>query len=392
MSARPSAPMRGKTVLILGAGVGGLIAASRLRRMLGKEHRVVLVDRSPVYTFAPSFPWVMLGQRRVERVSRDLRRLERKGIEFKTAEVVGLDFDNKRVQAHGSEELAYDYLVVSLGVDYSSEEVPGLNRAWTFYHAEGSEGLREELPQFSGGRVAVCIPSLPYRCPPAPYEGAMLLEHYFRKRKVRGDVQIHLYTPEQIPLKATGNEIGERVIGLLQKRGIAFSGGVSLKSVNHEKGRLNFADGSDAGFDMLVATPVHRLPNVLKGSALVNGGDWVPVDRETLATAAPDVYAIGDATVIPLANGTQLPKAGVFAHGEAEVVARNLAAEIAGSDPIWAFGGQGACFMETGGGRSAYITGNFFAEPEPNVLMRNPNRFWHWSRVGFERTFLWRWF
>jgi sulfide:quinone oxidoreductase len=220
----------------------------------------------------------------------------------------------------------------------------------------------------------------------------MLLEHHFRKRKIRGDVELHFYSPEQVPLKAAGKEIGEGVLDLLRGQDIDFTGGVSLKSVNHEKGLLNFTDGSNAGFDMLIATPVHRLPNVLKGSALVNGGDWIPVDRETLATAAPDVYAIGDATVTPLANGTQLPKAGVFAHGQAEVVARNIAAEIAGSDPIWAFGGQGSCFLETGGGRGAYITGQFFNEPDPAVVMRGPNRLWHWAKVGFERSWLWRWF
>ncbi len=384
--------MPGKTVLVLGAGVGGLVAASRLRRMLNEEHRVVLVDRSPIYTFAPSFPWVMLGQRSLERLSRDLRRLERKGIEFKAAEVRGFDFENKRVQVEDGEDLSYDYLIVSLGVDYSSEEVPGLNRAWTFYHAEGSEGLREELPKVRGGRIAVCVPSLPYRCPAAPYEGAMLLERYFRSQKIRGDVELHFYSPEQIPLKAAGTEIGEQVLGLLAERDIGFTGGVSLRSADHATGQLNFSDGSDAGFDMLVATPVHLLPNVLKGSLLANGGDWLSVDRETLATAAPDVYAIGDSTTIPLANGTQLPKAGVFAHGEAEVVSRNIAAEIAGGDPIWDFGGQGACFLETGGGRGAYITGHFFSEPAPDVAMRGPSRFWHWAKIGFERSWLWRWF
>jgi len=384
--------MPGKTVLILGAGVGGVVAANRLRRMLNKDHRVVLVDRSPIFAFPPSFPWVMLGQRKVERISRDVRRLERKGIEFKAAEITGFDFDTKRVQTRDGEELAYDYLIVSLGVDYSSEEVPGLNHAWSFYHAEGAEGLRDELTKFGGGRIAVCVTAMPYRCPAAPYEGAMLLEHHFRKRKIRGDVELHFYSPEQMPLKAAGKHIGEGVLDLLQGRDIGFTGGVSLQSVGHEKGRLNFSDGSDAGFDMLVATPVHRLPNVLKGSALVNGGDWIPVDRETLATTAPDVYAIGDATVTPLANGTQLPKAGVFAHGQAEVVARNIAAEIAGSDPIWAFGGQGSCFLETGGGRGAYITGNFFNEPDPAVVMRGPNRLWHLAKVGFERSWLWRWY
>jgi sulfide:quinone oxidoreductase len=384
--------MAAKTVVVLGAGVGGLVAANRLRRLLGKEHRVVLIDRSPVYSFAPSFTWVMLGQRDVRRISRDLRKLAKKGIEFKTAEVSGFDFERKRVLTQADEEIAYDYLVVSLGVDYSAEEVPGLNRAWSFYHAEGAEGLREELPTFKGGRVAVCVPSLPYRCPPAPYEGAMMLEHHFRQRRLRGDVELHVYTPEVMPLTQAGPQIGEGVLELLKARDIGFTGGVQAKSVNHQKGELNFADGTTAPFDLLIATPVHRLPHVLAGTPLVNGGAWVPVDRETLQTAVPDVFAIGDATMIPLANGTMLPKAGVFAHGEAEVVARNIAAEIAGSDPIWAYGGQGACFMETGGGRGAYITGHFFNEPDPEVTLRSPGRFWHWAKVGFERVWLWRWF
>lgn len=383
--------MTGKTVVVLGSGVGGLVAANRLRRLLGKEHRVVLIDRSYIFTFSPSLTWVMLGKREVRKISRDLRRLERKGIEFKAAEVTGFDFDNKRVLL-SSGQVVYDYLVVSLGVDYSAEEVPGLNRAWSFYHPDGAEGLRDVLKDFEGGRVAVVVPSLPYRCPPAPYEGAMLLEHHFRKRRMRGEVELKLITPEKQPLMVAGNEVGGRVLELLEERDIGFSGGRSLKSVNHEKGQLNFEDGSHEDFDMLVATPVHRLPYAVTGTALVGGGAWIPVDRETMQTAVPDVYAIGDATMIPLANGQYLPKAGVFAHGEAEVVARNLAAEIAGEAPSWGYGGQGSCFLETGGGRGAYVTGDFYAEPNPNVTLRSPGRIWHWAKLGFERSWLWRWF
>ncbi|HUF53879.1 MAG TPA: FAD/NAD(P)-binding oxidoreductase [Dehalococcoidia bacterium] len=383
--------MAGKTVVVLGAGTGGLVAANRLRRMLDKGHRVVLIDRSPVYTFAPSLTWVMLGERTVPQISRDLRKLEKKGIEFKAAEVTGFDFDNKRVLL-STGQVVYDYLVVSLGVDYMAEDVPGLHRAWSFYHADGAEGLRDALKEFRGGRVAVVVPSLPYRCPPAPYEGAMMLEHHFRKRKVRGEVEITVITPEGQPLLAAGEEVGERILDLLKERSIGFSGGRTAKSVNQEKRLVNFAEGEPEGFDLLIATPVHKLPGVVVETPLVNGGGWIPVDRETMQTAVPDVYAIGDVTMIPLANGHYLPKAGVFAHGEAEVVARNLASEIAGKEPIWAYGGQGACFLETGGGRGAYVTGRFYAEPDPEVALRTPGRMWHWAKLGFERVWLWRWF
>jgi sulfide:quinone oxidoreductase len=273
--------MAGKTVVILGAGVGGLVAANRLRRMLGKEHRVVLIDRSPLYVFAPSFTWVMLGQRNINQISRDLRKLEKKGIEFKAAEVTGFDFDNKRV-LHSTGQVVYDYLIVSLGVDYTAEDVPGLHRAWSFYHAEGAEGLRDALTEFKGGRVAVVVPTLPYRCPPAPYEGAMLLDHHFRKKKFRGDVELKVITPEKQPLMAAGEGVGEGVLQLLKERDIAFAGGMSLKSVNLEKRLLNFADGPKEEFDMLIATPVHKLPLVVAGTPLVDGGAWIPVDRETM--------------------------------------------------------------------------------------------------------------
>ena len=104
--------MAAKTVLILGAGTGGIVAAHRLRRMLDKEHRVILVDRSPVYSFAPAYTWVMLGMRDARRISRDLRSVEKKGIEFLLGEVQELDPANKHVSA-GGRRLDYDYLIVA---------------------------------------------------------------------------------------------------------------------------------------------------------------------------------------------------------------------------------------------------------------------------------------
>lgn len=382
--------MTGKTVLILGAGTGGLVAANRLRRMLGREHRVILVDRSPIYYFAPSFTWVMTGQRTPSRIARDLRKLAKKGIEFITGDIRAIDTARKRVLVN-EQTIAYDYLVIALGVDYSADEIPGLHRAWTFYHVDGAEALADELPKLRSGRIAIVVGALPYKCPPAPYEGALLIDDYFRKRKLRDQIDIHVYTPEAVPLTAAGQGAGEMVLGLLARQGIGFTGGASVKSVNQEKRTLNFTDAAHEDFDLLIATPVHKVPAMLIESE-VSRGSWLSVDRETLATEFEDVYAIGDVNEIPIAEGMMLPKAGVFAHGEAEVVSRNIAAEINEGQPIWAFGGQGACFMETGRGRGCYISGNYFTEPKPAVAVRGEGRFSHWSKAGFERVWLWRWF
>jgi sulfide:quinone oxidoreductase len=382
--------MAGKTVLILGGGTGGLVAANRLRRALDKENRIVLVDRSPYYTLQPSLSWVMLGQRSLPRITRDLRDLRKKAIEVKTAEIASLDLANKKVQL-AKEELAYDYLIIALGAAYSDAEVPGLNRAWTYYHPDGADGIHEELPLFSSGRIVLAAAALPYKCPPSLYEGAFLLDDYFRKRRLRANIDIRIYTPEATPLTQYGAEAGERVARLLQSRDIGFSGGLQMKSVDHDKRLIEFQIGEQVPFDMLIAVPVHVLPPVLTTTGLAGADGWLAVDRETLLTAAADVYAIGDCNSVPIADGQTLPKSGVFAHGEAEVVARNLTSEIVGRDPIWAFGGQGACFMETGGGRGAYLSGNFYTDP-PQVTMGGPNRLMHWAKVGSERVWLWRWF
>jgi sulfide:quinone oxidoreductase len=379
-----------KTVLILGGGTGGLVAASRLRRALDKENRIVLVDRSPYYTFQPSLSWVMLGQRSLPRITRDLRDLRKKRIEVKTAEIVSLDLANKKVQ-FAKEEMAYDYLIIALGAAYSDAEVPGLNRAWTYYHPDGADGIHEELPLFSSGRIVLAAAALPYKCPPSLYEGAFLLDDYFRKRRLRPNIDIHIYTPEPTPLTQYGAETCERVTHLLRSREIGFSGGLQMKSVDHDKRLIEFQAGELAPFDMLIAAPVHVLPPVLSEAGLAGADGWLAADRETLLTAAADVYAIGDCNSVPIADGQTLPKSGVFAHGEAEVVARNLAAQIVGRDSIWAFGGQGACFMETGGGHGAYLSGNFYTDP-PQVAMGGPSRLMHWAKVGSERVWLWRWF
>jgi NADH dehydrogenase FAD-containing subunit len=107
--------------------------------MLSSEHRIVLVDRSPLYSFAPALTWVMLGRRTGSQISRDLRRLEKKGIEVKIGEVQAIDAANKRVTVKG-ETLEYDYLVIALGAQYSATG-PWPRPHWTFYLG-GAEDCR----------------------------------------------------------------------------------------------------------------------------------------------------------------------------------------------------------------------------------------------------------
>lgn len=376
--------MAAKTVLILGGGVGGLVAANKLREKLGREHRIIVVDRSGQHIFSPSLLWVMAGWRRPEKITRDLRRMVHSGVEVVHGQVESIDAAKQKVTTDAG-ELGYDYLLVALGAELAPEAIPGYaEAAHNFFTLEGIKTLTGTLENFSGGRVAVVVSKLPYKCPAAPYEAALLLHDVFRRRGLLKQIDLQVFTPEILPMPVAGPVLGQAVKGLLEERGIGFHPGVQLQSIDPGRRELKFQDGAAERFDLLLAVPPHRPPQALRGSGLTNEAGWVSVDPQTLRTKCDNVYAVGDVTGITLPNGKPLPKAGVFAHIEAEVVARNIAASVLEDGAEARFDGLGYCWVEVGGGVAGFATGNFYAEPDPVVEMRKPGRMWHWGKAFFE--------
>ena len=157
-----------------------------------------------------------------------------------------------------------------------------------------------------------------------------------------------------------------------------------------EPGSLQFGDTNERA-DLVVYMPPIVAPPVIANSALAADDGWIHADRSTLTTAFPGVYAIGDNTHIVLGIGKPLPRAGVFAHGQAQVVADTISASISGAPTPSGFDGHGGCFIETGGGRAAYGAGNFYADPAPAVALHDPGRRWHWGKVAFEQQVMRRW-
>ena len=384
--------MPGKTILILGGGIGGHVAANVLRKQIARDHRVILVDRRREYVFSPSLLWLIVGKRKLEQICRPLDLLSRKGIEVIQAEVTKIDPVAHTVLL-GDRSLLYDYLIISLGAELAPEAVPGLREeAHSFYEPSGAEKLWEAVRKFSGGRVVLLVAATPFKCPAAPYEAAMLLEDYFRKRSLRDKVGLSIYTPEPLPMPVAGPAIGNAVKGMVDAKGIEFHPEMKIASVDAPSKELVFENGQRVGYDLLIAIPPHRAPLAVRESGLSGESGWIPVDARTLKTRYDGVYAIGDITTIMLPAGKPLPKAGVFAHYEAEAVARNIAAEIEESKPSHAFKGQGYCFLEMGRGQAGFAGGNFYAEAGPQIRMRRPGFHWHWGKVLFERWWLSRWF
>lgn len=381
-----------KTVVVLGGGVGGVVAANILRKKLPRRHRVVLVERESKHVFSPSFLWLMIGERSPDQIARPLAALSRKGIEVVRGNIEGIDPANYTVRVDGK-QISGDYLVVALGADLAPETVPGLAEAGcNLYALPGAEAINEARRHCTQGRIVVLVAATPFKCPAAPYEAAMLLEYDYRRRGLRDAVQIDIYTPEPGPMSTAGPEVSAAIRQMVESKGIGYHPALSVSEVDAAQRRINFSGGATADYDLLVYVPPHRAPQVVREAGLCGASGWVPVDRDTLETTYPGVYAIGDVSGIMLSNGRPLPKAGVIAHYEAEVVANNIVFAITGKGRQHKFMGRGECFIETGDGRAGFGAGDFYAEPAPEMRLRQPDRLLHLGKVMFEKYWFFRWF
>lgn len=385
-------PAATRCAVVLGGGVGGLVAAHELRRRLPDDHRVVLLDRSPNHVFQPSLLWQMVGARRPEQFTRPLRGLGRKGIDVRTAEVEALDLE-ARIVSTSTGEVPYDALVVALGAELAPDTVAGFDEmAYDLYTPEGCARIHAALCDFEGGTIGILVPELPFKCPAAPYEAAFLVESFVRAKGIRRNVDIHLLTPEHAPMPVAAAELGASIADMLAARGIHFHPLFTFESLRPDRSEIVSADGTAHRVDLLLAVPPHRAPAVVRSSPLVGVSGFVHVDPATLRTEHEGVFAIGDVATVKLPNGKALPKAGTFAHAEAKVVAERIAASVSGTPSDAAFDGKGYCWIELGDGRAGFAGGNFFAEPEPTTRVMRPGRAWHLGKVAFEKWWLRRWF
>ena len=374
-------------VLILGGGFGGVAAGVELRKLLSPSDRITLVDRREQFYFGFRKTWALLGETTVAAGQRPLKSLERLGITVRHGTVDAIDPEAKAALIDGARVEA-DALVVALGAQSHPDGIPGFREhGLNLYDGLGLAVAAERLRQFSGGRVAVVILGIPYPCPPAPFELALLLVEYFDRKGIEAVVDV--FTPQPMSLPVLGQTGCAVVESRLEASHVGFHPNHTPVSIDSDAVRFKTAR---AAFDLMIGVPGHLCPSVARVSGLAGDGEWVKVDPRTLATSYSGVYALGDMVSIPLANGKRLPQAGVFAEAQAKVVAARIAAELAGQVSQATYDGTGFCFLEVGGGAAMLVQGNFLAAPEPEVRILEPAPEHLQAKRELERSRLADWF
>jgi sulfide:quinone oxidoreductase len=375
-----------KHVLILGAGFGGLELATRLSETIPDLVRVTLLDRNESWFFGFSKLDVMIGEQSSDDARMAYSDIAKVGVEFRQETVTGIDPSARRVTTDAGSYDA-DFIAVAMGADYDMAATPGFEAGGhEYYTMAGAERLRDELAGFGGGRVLVSVLGAPFKCPPAPFEGAFLMHELFTKRGIRDSVEMTSTFPMKRPVPVTG-EVAQMFRDGLADRGIEERAETLVTAIDPATRTAQLASGETLPYDLFVGIPRHRAPDPLPESGLAVDG-WVPVDQTNLRTAFPQVYALGDVCTGP----RTVAKAGIFAEAAARVVAGDIKATIANESPPTRYEGSGICYAEFGGGLVSKVEVNFLGGESPEADRNDPSLAYAAEKAEFGASRRARWF
>jgi sulfide:quinone oxidoreductase len=371
--------------VILGGGVGGTLVANLLVRKLRydidrHEASVTLVDEMGQHVYQPGFMYIAMGGERAEKLVRPERSLLDEEVQLQVGRAVRIDEAKSQVEMDDGSFIGYDELVIATGSRIVPEEIEHFGEeAHHFYNADAALRLRHALDAFTGGRIVIGIAGMPYKCPPAPLEVAFLIESELRERGLREESELHYCSP--IGRAFTIETVSEMATPILAEKGIELHTFFNVEAIDPQRKVVQSLEGEELPYDLLILVPPHRGSKLVIDSGLAPASGWLPTDHHTLQVGGrPNVYALGDATDLPLS------KAGSTAHFEAPIVAERIAATVQGREPRGKhadYTGKVMCFFEVGDGKGTLLQFDYDHPPRPP----KPNRFWHLGKIVFNKTY-----
>jgi sulfide:quinone oxidoreductase len=394
------------SIVIIGAGIGGMSAAYELRALLGPDHRVTVVGEGPQFSFTPSNPWVAVGWREPDEVRIDIAGpLGRKGIAFESSGAAELRPAENRVRLGNGRELDYDYLVIATGPRLAFDEVPGLGpdghtqSVCTTPHATAARAAYERFLADPGPVVIGAAAGA--SCFGPAYEFAMILDADLRRRKLRDRVPMTYVTPEpyigHMGLGGVGDSKG-LLESELRQRHIRWI--TNAKIASAESGTLH-ADEVDAAGKPIAS---HALPfrfamvlpaftgvdAVRKVDGLCNPGGFVLIDGHQRSPKHPNVFSAGVCVAIPPVEATPVPtgapKTGFMIESMVTAIAHNIAADIAGRPATAVATWNAVCLADMGDTGAAFVA--LPQIPPRNVTWAKVGRWVHLAKVAYEKYFL----
>ena len=375
-------------VVILGGGFGGLSAANEIRRSLDSSRvKITIIDKKDWFMVGFAKLWIMNGTRTFENSVGSLNELSKKQINFIKDEIIEINPENNFIKTK-SENISFDFLIVSMGAVLAPEKIPGLvENGFNLYDHNQLEKIHQKLNKIESGKIAIVIMGMPYKCPPAPFEASLLVDSMLRKRGIRDSVQIDFYSPAPITLPAAGPEVSKQILDLVNSEKIIFHNSKKIKCVESKK--LIF-ENDEADFDILLAIPPHVAPKVIYDSDLAKEPGFIPIDRDC-KTPYQNIFAVGDVTSLVVTDSMAVPKAGIFAEGEGITVAKNITSKLESKETSVLFDGKGGCFLESGRDTASIIEVDMFTDPKPSTNLTDPTSDNLSKKLDFEKERLSKW-
>jgi sulfide:quinone oxidoreductase len=379
-----------KRLLILGAGIGGLSVIKELAEsgVPLDDLAITIVDNDFSHYLGFTLPWVMRGWRDEDSVPIRPTPDALRAVRTVTGSVHHIDPATRTVTLADSTLISFDALVIATGARNAVDKVPGLRSAVDhatavhYYSADAAADAHVALQNFRGGKLVFLVTSAPFRCPVAPYEGALLAADLLRDNGSRETTQIVVYSPEKQPMSSAGPYAGQELITMLAANDIAFHGEHDVERVDADQRSVEFQDGTTVDFDLLVFIPPHE------PSVTIDDSGWISVDMTTMQTEHPGIFAIGDVTAVTSPSGRPLPKAAIFAKNGAKSAAINVLHYLGKTDHAQPLSGEGYCYIDTGDHVSAQGKGDFFTLPHPAIHLSSPSVQLHHDKQDEERD--WR--
>jgi NADPH-dependent 2,4-dienoyl-CoA reductase/sulfur reductase-like enzyme len=327
---------KGPKVVIIGGGYGGATTAKYIRMWSDYGIAVTLIEPNATFISCPISNLVLGGSKSMSDITTPYDNLSsRHGVKMVRDMVTSIDPDKRTVKLAGGSELAYDRLILSPGVDFMWETLPGMSKPGaqdkvlhSWKAGPQTVALRKQLEAMpDGGVYAMAIPLAPYRCPPGPYERACQIASYFSKAKPKSKVLI-LDANDDVTSKGP---LFKKAWSERYKNIVEYRPKHALTDVDAASNTLKFEFNDSIKADVLNVIPPMRAGDIAVKTGLATANKrWCEVDFLTFESkAAPNIHVLGDSIQIAPA----MPKSGHMANQHGKTCAAAVVALLTGKSP-----------------------------------------------------------